>query len=191
MKRTFLTLILSTFLSSFLFAQENQTNDNKAEFGFKAGVNLTYMFHKFGPAENKRNNTGFYIGSSVNIPLSEQISLQPEILFSSTEYINGPEKLNQLHLPILASYEVLPDFRISLGPELQYVLKKGETDLDIEYIKRLLFAGDFGLSYEFTNNFHIQTRYTYTFTKGWNMNPTSYHRINFVQIGLLYFFEKK
>lgn len=191
MKHALLTFVLGVFLSSFIYAQDDQSNENSTVFGFKAGVNLSYMFHKFGPAENKRNNTGFYIGSAVNIPFSERISIQPEILFSSTEYIDGPKKLNQLHLPVLTTYEVLPDFYLCLGPELQYVLKKGESNLDNEFIKRLLFGGVFGMSYEFTNNFQIQTRYTYTFTKGWNMNPTSYHRINFVQIGLVYFFDKK
>lgn len=179
------------FFSSLTQAQEQADNVAAVEFGFKAGVTLTYMFHKFGPAENKPNNTGFYIGSAVNIPLRDQMSIQPEILFSSAEYINGPEKLNQLHLPILFNYEVLTDFRLSLGPELQYVLKKGESDLDNETLNRFLFAGNFRMSYEFINNFHIEAGYTYTFTKGWNQSPSAYHRINFARIGLLYFFEKK
>jgi len=95
-----------------------------------------------------------------------------------------------LHLPVLVTYEVLPNFSLTLGPELQYVLKRGDVDLDYEFTKRLLFGGDFGIAYEFTHNFHIQARYIYTFTKGWNMNPTAYHRINNVQIGLAYFFDK-
>lgn len=191
MKRAILTLTLVAFLSSLIYSQDTQNNVQKPEFGFKAGVNLSYMFHKFGPAENKPNNTGFYIGSAVNIPFGDQMSLQPEILFSSADYINGPEKLNQLHLPILFNYEALSDFNLSLGPELQYVLKKGNSDLDNEDLKRLLFGGNFSMSYEFTNNFQIQAGYTYTFTKAWNQSPSAYHRINFVRLGLLYFFEKK
>jgi len=86
MKRIVSTFLFTVFLISLSQAQDDQSNENKTEFGFKAGVNLSYMFHKFGPGENNINNTGFYLGSAVNIPLGEKLSVQPEIIFASTNY---------------------------------------------------------------------------------------------------------
>lgn len=190
MKRILFSIFLIFFCFTLIQAQDNQTTGDKSEFGFKAGVNLAYQHIEFGPAENTINNTGFYIGSAVNIPLGNNFSVQPEILFSSTNYLDDSGTNNQLHLPILISYEVFEDFKASMGPEIQYVLKLGQTDVEQDYVNRLLLGADLGLGYEFSENFLLETRFHLSLTKTVDLNSTTFRRTNSLQIGLAYFFDK-
>lgn len=85
-------------------------------------------------------------------------------------------KLGYLNLPIMAKYFVIPALSIQAGPQLGYLLSAesdyeystsmaGEdfaesgTDDFTDEANRLSFGLNFGLGYDFTNNFFVQARY--------------------------------
>jgi hypothetical protein len=76
-----ITFIILVFLPSLLFAQHNLS------IGIKGGV-----INSFAP-KNYSNRLGICIGGFANIKLTERLSFQPEILYSSKGY-----KINEVEI---------------------------------------------------------------------------------------------
>ncbi|CAM3026204.1 PorT family protein [Chryseobacterium flavum] len=153
MKKLFLGFALTA--GTLAFAQETETvkssplkNDvQPVRFGIKAGGNSAYMSQQsFGLNSQK---LGFHAGVLVNIPISKQFSLQPEVLYNqmgardvaySTEEVQGAttiktkgqDKLtmNYISVPVMVQMKPFEGFYIEAGPEFSYFLNgktKGEA----------------------------------------------------------------
>lgn len=109
MKNTFIFMVLaaSMLLSNQIFAQIG--------FGGRVGVNLSnYNFELDEESEDFDTKAGLDIAGIVNIGLSENFSLQPELHFIQKGYkveesfggfsSEGKLTLNYLEIPILAKY---------------------------------------------------------------------------------------
>lgn len=161
MKKLFLGLALTA--GTLAFAQETETKTETktvnasplkkdvqpVRFGIKAGGNSAYFSEqKFGINSQQ---IGFHAGAFVNIPLSKQFSIQPEVLYnqmgakdvlSSTETDNGitnvktkvegRAKMNYISVPLMVQMRPIDKFYIEAGPEFSYFINgktKGETSI--------------------------------------------------------------
>ncbi|REC42910.1 porin family protein [Chryseobacterium pennipullorum] len=153
MKKLFLGLALTA--GTLAFAQETKTvntsplkNDvQPVRFGIKAGGNSAYYSaQEFGLNSQK---IGFHAGVFVNIPISKQFSLQPEVLYnqmgardviSSKETDNGTTNvktklqdkltMNYISVPLMVQMRPTDKFYIEAGPEFSYFINgknKGES----------------------------------------------------------------
>lgn len=154
MKKLFLGLALTA--GTLAFAQETTTvnasplkNDvQPIRFGIKAGGNSAYFSkQEFGMNSQK---LGFHAGAFVNIPISKQFSLQPEVLYnqmgakdvlSSTKEVTpdgttiktkveDKVTMNYISVPLMVQMRPTDKFYIEAGPEFSYFLdgkSKGKT----------------------------------------------------------------
>ncbi|RMA64162.1 porin family protein [Ulvibacter antarcticus] len=120
MKKIFLLITVTVCIITTSFAQ------GEFRMGAKAGPNLG-------------NRIGFHLGALIEVPISDKISLQPEILYSSqgTKIESGffgaqvetDIKLDYLNFPILGKYHILKGLSAELGPVIG-VLVKAESKVD-------------------------------------------------------------
>lgn len=151
-----LFLGLAIVAGSLAFAQETQTTTtittvNKEKepirFGIKGGANSAQFSEQQLSANNQK--IGFNAGAFVNIPLSKQFSLQPEVLYnqlgaksvlSSKEVTTGATTvktqrdfkttLNYISVPVMVQFKPFDNFYVEAGPEFSYFIdgkNKGET----------------------------------------------------------------
>lgn len=114
--------------SSFFSVQKS---DQPVTFGIRGGVNfakqsVSYDGYSFSP----KNNVGFNVGVSVDIPMLESLYLQSGLYYTVKGYKSEEEGYTEkatpsyLELPILASYRYnFSDFtqlQINFGPYLAY-----------------------------------------------------------------------
>ncbi len=159
MKKLFLGLALTA--GTLAFAQETTEtktvnasplkNDVKpVRFGIKAGGNSAYFSEqKFGMNTQK---LGFHAGAFVNIPISKQFSLQPEVLYNqmgakdvaySTEVTTGATTvktkgeskvtMNYISVPLMLQMRPVDNFYIEAGPEFSYFIN-GKTKVKLLYL---------------------------------------------------------
>lgn len=81
-------------------------------FGVKGGVNFaTLGGDDADELEGKKSNTGFYLGGTVNVPISSNFAFQPELIYSANqgmEFRESPLELNYnlgyLNIPLMLQY---------------------------------------------------------------------------------------
>lgn len=152
-------VLLFGFLCLPLFTAEAQM----LKFGLKAGVN----FSDFGGSDARNFDTdkltGFHVGALIEFKLLENLSLQPEIMYSA----NGAKisdvdiddiNLNYITVPVLAKFYVITDkLSLEAGPQFSFLINESVPD-QFES-KSFNFAAVGGLGFQFTENFFAQARY--------------------------------
>ena len=156
-------------------------NAQDVKFGAKAGLNLSNVSAEQLDEDNK---VGFNFGAFAQIGLSEKITFQPEMLFSSQGYkseISEPDndyffeqklEFNYLNVPLMFRYAVLDKLGLEFGPQVGFLLSasgegeetlRGETETFDQDVKELLkstdFGFNFGASYDVSENIIIGARY--------------------------------
>jgi hypothetical protein len=119
MKKLFLATVIAALTVTSSFAQ------GEVRFGIKGGLNLASIggdayYAGFGGFNSR---TSFHIGALVEIPFTDKISLQPEVLYSSqgskTNYGFGTSadtKLDYISIPIMGKYHIIAGLSGELGP---------------------------------------------------------------------------
>lgn len=133
-------------------------------FGVKAGVNFATLA---GDVANTSSLTGFHVGGLAEFKLSEQFSVQPEVLFSmqGTKYeFAGEEsetKLSYVNIPIMAKYYIIEGLSIEAGPQVGFLLSADEDGIDNakDYYKSIDFGIAGGLAYDLEMGVFFQARY--------------------------------
>ena len=138
MKKLFLGLGLVA--GTFAFAQTSPS------FGLKAGVNISSISDD--GYEDSKSKAGFYGGVFMNAPLSEQFSIQPEVLYSQlgskvTRRYTGTvlgntidyredSKLNldYITVPIMFQFKATPQFYLEAGPEFGFLVSAKAKDIN-------------------------------------------------------------
>ena len=101
-------LILSLIFSISILKGQS-SDENKARFGFKAGLNLSNMYTKDVQDENMI--LGFNGGLFLKIPVTPNFAFQPELLYTTkgseltyNSFVSGKASfsLNYVELPVLA-----------------------------------------------------------------------------------------
>lgn len=182
-----IALLLFTFCLSFSgFSQNDDTTSStfQTRFGIKAGYNGMQMKNVIDGSESIRKSSGFYVGGYINIPTSDQFSVQPEVIYSSTEYLYN-DQMNLLQIPVKLQFKMANNFRGFIGPEGIFLVGLGDQDKAL--FKEFLFAVTFGITYEITDQFHIEIRPSLSLTKFFD-DGIDYRRFNTLQVGLAYEF---
>lgn len=125
-----LVLALAVAASSLTFAQQ---------FGVKAGMNVSSL-SKDSNLSDQKSKIGFNAGVFMNAPLSENFSIQPEVLYSqygskvdgtSTSTIGATTitdkssysvNLDYITVPVMFQYKLVPSFYLEAGPEFGFLV---------------------------------------------------------------------
>lgn len=167
MKKIALTLITIIAITATTSAQ--------IRFGIKGGLNLanqSFTSSAFGEASTSIR-PGFYVGILLDAPVSESISIQPNLLFSQKGAIfNGTysftQTFNYLELPVNVIYHINKKFTIGAGPYLGYALSGtqsgSQNSINIEFGSGQARRLDFGLNalfgYEIIDGLVISANYS-------------------------------
>lgn len=130
-------LILTVFVTACAFTAHSQ--DKKFRFGAKAGVNFATFS---GDIEDAKTKVGFHIGVLAEYAFTENLSIQPELLYSTQgtkgEYAGiddgliyegeFTDKVTYINLPILVKYNNLgtKGLSIGVGPQIGFLLSADE-----------------------------------------------------------------
>ena len=171
-------------LSSLLVLAFGFTYAQKAEFGIKGGLNSSNFSGDTEGADFK-SRVGFNIGAFAAIKLSEKITLQPEILFSTQGakadnvvvpyndvYYTADVKFNlsYINVPVMIKYYVSDKFNLEVGPQIGF-LTSAKTSTKVVGISQTSeqdakdsfesvdFGLNFGAGYDFTENVFAGIRY--------------------------------
>lgn len=156
------------------------------KFGLKAGANFANLE---GNSVEGSTYTSFHFGALMEIKLLENLSLQPELVYSSQgtkidEAAFDDINYNYITVPVLAkfyltknklSFEAGPQFSFLVNENVEYQFE-GET---------FDFALAGGLGYNITEHFLIQARYVAGLTEA-NKNAEVKNRT--IQLSLGYRF---
>lgn len=153
-------LLSAAAIMAFGFASQAQD----IKFGAKAGLNIADFG---GDAETDGSRTGFHVGAVAEFKLTEQFSIQPELLYSMQGAsvkegdMDEDYKLDYLNVPIMAKYYLFEGFSIQAGPQVGFLMsaKYGDTDVK-DYFKSIDFALNGGVGYELPLGVFFQARYS-------------------------------
>ena len=197
-----LFLGLGIVISGFAFSQQ---------FGLKAGLNVSDINNGASGTDMKAK-TGLYVGVTATIPVSDEFSVQPELIYNQLGAktnlydfggiignVSTTTKLDYISLPVMLQYNFASNFYLELGPEFSYMVsaKQGlstsiispSTDINMDYLNRLNVGAGFGAGYNLNKNIGISARYTFGLTGlGKNGNVTDYFldsaKNNNLQVGV-------
>lgn len=200
MKKIFLGL--GIIISGFAFSQQ---------FGLKAGLNVSDINNGASGTDMKAK-TGLYVGVTTTIPVSDEFSVQPELIYNQLGAktnlydfggiignVSTTTKLDYISLPVMLQYNFPSNFYLELGSEFSYMVsaKQGlstsiispSTDINMDYLNRLNVGAGFGAGYNLNKNIGISARYTLGLTGlGKNGNVTDYFldsaKNNNLQVGV-------
>ncbi len=189
-------------ISGFAFSQQ---------FGLKAGLNVSDINNGASGTDMKAK-TGLYVGVTASIPVSDEFSVQPELIYNQLGAktnlydfggiignVSTTTKLDYISLPVMLQYNFPSNFYLELGPEFSYMVsaKQGlstsiispSTDINMDYLNRLNVGAGFGAGYNLNKNIGISARYTLGLTGlGKNGNVTDYFldsaKNNNLQVGV-------
>lgn len=134
MKKLILLAAIAVSTVSTSFAQ------GEVHFGAKAGVNVAsiggdaYLGGGFGSFGSR---VSFHVGGLVEVPITEKISVQPEILYSSQgsnwDFTGaGDIQLNYVNFPIMGKYHIIEGLSGELGPVIGVLIKADQSGVDVK-----------------------------------------------------------
>lgn len=168
---------LAVLVFGFATAQEEVKKASEVKFGAKGGINLANVVGD--DAGDANMYVGFNAGMFVEIPLTDKLTIQPEVLYSaqgskSEGVIEGYNvdatiKLNYINIPVMFKYQVADKFSLEAGPYVGF-LASAKLKFDVEGLgsdtvdmKDMVKSTDFGLglgmNYEFSDVIFANARY--------------------------------
>ncbi len=154
-------IILSAIaIMAFAFSNAQETR-----FGVKGGLNITSF--SGGNYYDAKSLVGFQVGGFAEIKVIDRLAIQPELLFSTQgarlEFGNTDfdTKLNYINVPVLAKFYVTKQFTVEAGPQLGFLVSAKSEGEDVKDGFKSVDTGfNFGVGYNFTDNFSVGARYT-------------------------------
>ena len=169
------------------------TQANAQNFGFKGGYNYSSFNGDVAKDNTLKGLSGFYVGTLLELPLGDVISLQPEVIYSrqgaawEQKNILGEFKkdlkLDYLNIPVMAKVNLGPlflqggvQFGFLVGkPEVSYT--RGAQRVTEKVDKDAYAAFDFGvgagLGVNLSQHFFVEARYTHSLTNALDPNNNS------------------
>ena len=162
-------------------------------FGVKAGYNYSTLSGETSSISTIEGLSGFYIGGLVELPISDVLSVQPELIFSrqgvnlrqgiknlSIRTDTSEIRLDYLNIPVMAKVNLGPIF-LEGGVQFGFLVNKPKVDSYIAnvYLRNLLdkdsynsfdFGVGAGLGVKLNQHFFVETRYTYSLTNVFDPN---------------------
>ena len=167
------------FIAVVVLLGLGNVNAQEVKFGAKVGLNSSNFT---GDTEGFDSKIGFNLGAYAEISLSDKLTFQPELLFSTqgassedsfeNETFKLTIKANYLNIPLMMKYGLTDKFALEFGPQLGFLLSaKGkaegtfdgqaiseEEDLK-DFFKSIDFGLNFGASFDVAENIMIGARY--------------------------------
>jgi len=132
------------------------------QFGVKGGVNLANQTYEVGGISASPDMLiGFQLGGFASFNLSEQIALQPELLFSQygCKVADLKFNMNYISVPVMVKYS-FGAFKVMAGPQLGYLISaKFDGEDAMDGLKKIDMGVAFGAGYEMENGIGIDARY--------------------------------
>ena len=162
-------------------------------FGVKAGYNYSTLSGETSSISTIEGLSGFYIGGLVELPISNMLSIQPELIFSrqgvdlrqglknlSIRTDTSEIRLDYLNIPVMAKVNLGPIF-LEGGVQFGFLVNKPKVDSYIAnvYLRNLLdkdsynffdFGVGAGLGVKLNQHFFVETRYIYSLTNIFDPN---------------------
>lgn len=142
MKKIILT-VAAVFAVSFANAQD-KGGSSEIKFGVKGGFNSA-------SSEGGGSASGFFLGGLAEFSLADKLVLQPGLNYHTFSANGG--STSSLSVPVLFKYNVAEKINILAGPSLFYSLESEVKD-------KTVFGLDLGGSYDITDNFFVEPRYS-------------------------------
>lgn len=147
------------------------TTAQEVKFGIKGGLNLASI-NGDDVSDDLKSRSSYHFGIVTEVPISEEFSIQPELLISGQgardeyEGVNEDLKLNYLATPIQGKYYVSKGLSVEAGPQLGVLLSaKSEfdgKDVDIkDSVKNIDFGFNLGIGYKLDNGMAVGARYNF------------------------------
>jgi hypothetical protein len=99
------------------------------DFGLKGGINIgKEKYSESGISITSDGSLAFLAGFYVDFPVTDQVSLSPELIFSidggefSVPGISGRDKLSYISVPLLVKFHATDRFNIHGGPQLGFLI---------------------------------------------------------------------
>ncbi|MBM1107880.1 PorT family protein [Aurantibacter crassamenti] len=161
-------------MNAQVFVQDKTTSSNSGSsgdirFGAKAGLNISTFINK--DYFDVTPKAGGFVGGLVEIPITDEIYAQPELLVSIQGANIGPGDLNlvYVHVPLMGKYHITDEIAAEFGPQLSFVLNDNASD----YVNNgaelktntLQVALNFGGGYRLNDNIYFQARFSLGMTK--------------------------
>lgn len=147
-------------------------------FGVKAGVNLADL--KFSVTEMNDDSdmrTAFHVGGVADVSITDEFSIQPELLYNSVGAkwnVQGSNDLitDYLSIPFLAKYYVVEGFSLQVGPQVGFLLsakvKGDDADEDVkDDLESIDFGLGFGAAYKLDAGLFFDARYVLGLSNTW------------------------
>jgi hypothetical protein len=157
----------SVYLSLFLFlAFLTETYAQGLKFGLKGGANFS-NFQVSNANLNSESITNYHAGVFMDIGLSERVSIQPEILYStigakvslSSAVDEFSNKLGYISIPLLTKIYLIPDrLSIDIGPQVSFLLNEKEN-VNLGKSSSYDFSISGGISLRVLGPIFVQGRY--------------------------------
>jgi hypothetical protein len=184
-------IVLAALVLSFMGYTNANAQSNVTKFGVKGGVNFSNLYTDNADDENVL--TGFNIGLFAKVPVTNSISIQPEVYYTGkgaevtySTPVNGTAqfKLNYIEVPVLLVANVTKNFNVQVGPYAGYLISgkttnkssggtyNFEDNIDTDDFNKIDagVAAGLGLDLE-TVSFGV--RYNYGLTKVGKENPST------------------
>jgi hypothetical protein len=128
----------------------------KARIGVKAGANFSTI--NGDETDNLKTLTAFHVGAVAEVPVSDNFSVQPELLYSSqgakyeeSEGYDGKFKFDYINVPIMAKFNVSNGLSLEAGPQVGFLMSAKDEysstgDSGSDDIKDDIKGLDFGLN---------------------------------------------
>ena len=142
------------------------------KFGIRGGLDMVSVKYTdivenpftgapIGTVSVTGSTTGFYFGGFADISIADKIVFQPGLNYHTAS--ESGIKLDFLSLPAIFKYQVADKFNILAGPTLFYSMDSDSED-------KTTFNLDLGASYDISDNFFIDPRYSIGLTGDTKVN---------------------
>lgn len=153
-------------------------------FGLKAGLTYTTLGSATlgGISVNYDYRPGFQGGFFAELPVSETVSVNPQLLFTQKGAnfpsnvggvkIDGSVQLNYIDFPVLLGVKANPQLSFYAGPQVSFLLSHKttatvngvtNTSTSKDDVESTLIGGNLGAGYQFTDSFGVNVNYIFDF----------------------------
>jgi len=155
--------------------QRRPYNDNQIKVGFTAGLNVANSLDAYDSRFSSNSIAAFNVGLTLDVPVTNQFSFAPEILFSQKGYsadlenAHFTERTNYIDIPLLAKFRIVRGFNFLIGPQLTFLTSQRDTYRDFGTNVETRYdghegdqsyvAGVVGVSFDINRNVEIRGRY--------------------------------
>lgn len=159
-------LLLTGILIWINLNAQSSKREEGITFGIKGGLNVSDFL---GDIKNNTFRTSVHLGVFSEIMISDNFSLQPELLYSGQGYSGrvlpgfSRSKYDYINFPVLAKIYIAKKISIEAGPQIGFLVsakeKTSDDKINIPNQKTVDFGLNLGLAYDLKNGVFFQTRY--------------------------------